>query len=69
MPAGVERNGAEPVYRITAELDSQVLPAFGEPRPLRAGMLVEADVLGESRRLYQWILDPLSSLRRRANRH
>jgi hypothetical protein len=31
--------------------------AYGEPRALRAGMLIEADVLRESRRLYEWALE------------
>jgi membrane fusion protein len=29
------------------------------PRPLLAGMAVEADVLLERRRLYEWVLEPL----------
>jgi membrane fusion protein len=40
--------------------------AYGAPRQLRAGMAVEADVLLETRRLYEWVLEPLYSLRGRA---
>lgn len=56
------RGGAEPVYRVIAELDGQSLTAHGKARPLRAGMSLEADVLGERRRLYRWMLDRLSVL-------
>jgi membrane fusion protein len=53
---------AEPVYRIIVELGSQTVTAYGEPRALRAGMLIEADVLQERRRLYEWALEPLYTL-------
>ncbi len=62
QPGGTGAGQAEPVYRITVTLGSQSIEAYGRPRPLRAGMLVEADVLGESRRLYEWVLDPLYTL-------
>jgi membrane fusion protein len=36
--------------------------AYGEAVPLQPGMQLEADVLMGTRRLYQWVLDPLHSL-------
>ena len=53
---------AEPLYRITVKLARQTLVAYGKPQPLQAGMLVEADVLQEKRKLYEWVLEPLYSL-------
>jgi membrane fusion protein len=55
--------GAEPVYQVVVALESQNVTAYGAPRELRAGMAVEADVLLETRRLYEWVLEPLYSLR------
>ncbi len=55
----------EPVYRVRVFLNEQVMRAYGVLQPLRAGMLLEASVLIEKRRLYQWVLDPLSSLMER----
>jgi membrane fusion protein len=52
----------EPVYRITVSLASQTAMAYGEPVPLQPGMLLEADVLIENRRLIEWMLDPLYTL-------
>jgi membrane fusion protein len=52
----------EPVYRITVSLASQTATAYGEPVPLQPGMQLEADVVMESRRLIEWILDPLFTL-------
>lgn len=52
----------EPVYRITLELPAQTLDAYGRTYALQTGMAVEADVLLETRRLYEWMLEPLYSL-------
>jgi membrane fusion protein len=52
----------EPVYRVTVDLAQQTATAYGEPVPLQPGMRVEADVMIESRRLFEWVLDPLHSL-------
>jgi len=52
----------EPVYRVTVELDSQTALAYGQPVPLQPGMQLEADVLIESRRLIEWVLEPLYTL-------
>jgi membrane fusion protein len=52
----------EPVYRITVSLQSQHVNAYGKPVALQPGMQLEADVLIESRRLIEWVLDPLYTL-------
>lgn len=53
----------QPVYRVTAGLDSLTIQAFGDSFPLQAGMTLEADVLLDKRPLYQWLLKPLFSLK------
>ncbi len=55
-------HAGEPLYRVTVALRSQTVQAYGEPRRLLPGMAVEADVLGERRRLYEWVLEPLYAL-------
>jgi membrane fusion protein len=52
----------EPVYRITVDLGTQNILAYGESMPLRPGMQVDADVMVDRRRLFEWMLDPLYSL-------
>ncbi|QUN38656.1 HlyD family secretion protein [Burkholderia cenocepacia] len=49
-------------YRVTAALDAQNVIAYGKPQPLQAGMALQADILQERRRLYEWVLEPLYSL-------
>jgi membrane fusion protein len=53
---------AEPLYRITVRLASQTVMAYGQAQPLQSGMLFEADVLREKRRLYEWVLEPLYAI-------
>ncbi len=53
---------SEPVYRVTVKLRSQSIDAHGTRRPLQAGMIVQADLLQETRRLYEWVLEPLYTL-------
>lgn len=55
---------AEPLYEVRVTLDRQSVDAYGKQEPLRSGMALEADLLQERRRLYEWILDPLFSLSR-----
>lgn len=52
----------EQIYRIRVDIEAQSVLAYGKPRPLQTGMLVEADILQETRRLYEWVLEPLYSL-------
>ena len=54
--------GSEPFYRVTVALARQAITAYGKPEVLKPGMLLEADVLGEKRRLIEWVFEPLYSL-------
>lgn len=53
---------AEPVYRIRLKLNQQTVQAYGAAIPLRSGMLVDASVMLEHRKLYEWVLEPLFSI-------
>lgn len=52
----------EPRYRVTVKLNKQSVDAYGKSHPLVAGMLLDADIQIEKRKLYQLILDPLYSV-------
>ena len=54
--------GTEPIYRVRVHLDSQTVRAYGREEPLKPGMAVEASVLLEHRRLYEWVLEPLYTI-------
>lgn len=52
----------EPLYRITVHLRKQGVIAYGKNELLKPGMLLDADVMGERRRLIEWIFEPLYAL-------
>lgn len=55
----------EPLFAVNVALPAQTIAAAGQRLPLQAGMRVEADLLHETRRLYEWILEPLYAARAR----
>ena len=55
----------QPFYLVDVALDNQYFNVDGAKKPLTTGMTFTADIRLENRKLYQWILDPLLSLRER----
>ncbi|MEN5071930.1 HlyD family efflux transporter periplasmic adaptor subunit [Stenotrophomonas sp. TWI1183] len=51
-----------PRYRVEVALLSQRISVYGKEEKLRPGMALDADISLESRRLIEWIFDPLYSL-------
>lgn len=49
----------EPLYRVRVALDEQSVAAYGDHLPLKSGMVLDASVVLENRRLYEWVLEPL----------
>lgn len=50
-------------YRVIVEPDHQYIIAYGKKEFLRPGMLVEGDVRLDTRYLWEWLTEPLWSLR------
>lgn len=59
LPGGLT---GEPLYRIRLKLERQTVQAYGKPMPLKSGMLVDASIYLEHRRLYEWVLEPLLTI-------
>jgi membrane fusion protein len=53
----------EPFYQVTVALARQNVMAYGKQELLKPGMLLDADILGEKRRLIEWVFEPLYSVR------
>ncbi|KWH29308.1 HlyD family secretion protein [Burkholderia stagnalis] len=62
-----QTNVPEQLYRVIVALDRQDIAAYGKREALRPGMALEADVLIDTRRLIEWVLEPLYALGRRAS--
>jgi membrane fusion protein len=53
------REYKDPRYRVLVDLDSQVVQANGRNEPLLPGIALQGDILLDSRRLIEWIVQPL----------
>lgn len=56
----------EPAYRVTVRLDAQYVEAYRRRYALQAGMLLDADVWFDRRRIIEWVFDPLFSVMKKA---
>jgi membrane fusion protein len=60
-PGGAARP-TEPLYRIRVALPQQDVSINGQTQPLVAGMMLDASLLLEKRKLYEWLLEPLNGI-------
>jgi membrane fusion protein len=54
----------EALYRVSVQILQQTVSAYGHAMPLKAGMLIEANILLDDRRISEWIFEPLYALSR-----
>ncbi|MDC8760637.1 HlyD family secretion protein [Janthinobacterium fluminis] len=52
---------AESYYRVTVSLNSQQVQAYGKPYELKPGIIVVAELDLETKKIYQWLFDPILS--------
>ncbi len=53
----------EALYRINVQLDEQSISAYGSTLQLKAGLTLDADVLQERRKVWEWVLEPVLAAR------
>ena len=53
------------MYRVTVRLPAQQVLAYGHDMPLQAGMVLDADIRVDRRRLILWVFDPIFSVMQR----
>ena len=69
LPAGqaqalqVAAQSNEPLRRIHVRVAEQTVNAYGQALPLKAGAVLEADVVQERRAVWEWIFEPLLAAR------
>ncbi|MFV2947183.1 HlyD family secretion protein, partial [Pseudomonas japonica] len=49
-------------YQVSVALDTQYVSVYGAQTLLQSGMLLEADIMQDTRKLYEWVLEPLFSV-------
>jgi len=62
LPLERDPGSTDPLYRIRVALDSQMVRAYGKAEPLKSGMQLEASLVLEHRKLYEWVIEPLISV-------
>lgn len=55
----------EPVYLVRAELSDHMVSAYGQSMALKSGMTFSADIKLAERSIFEWILEPIFSLKGR----
>lgn len=55
----------QPLYRVDVVLASQSIEAYGKPHSLLPGMILDADLLLDRRRMIEWIFEPLYGMAKR----
>lgn len=53
----------EALYRVNVQLADQSIKAYGEDIVLKPGLTLEADVLQERRKVWEWVLEPVLAAR------
>jgi membrane fusion protein len=66
LQAQFGRQSPEALYRVTVALDAQGIQTYGQTRPLKSGMALDADIVQDRRRILEWILEPLFAVAQRS---
>jgi membrane fusion protein len=66
LQAQFGRQSPEALYRVTVEIDAQGIQTYGQSRPLKSGMALDADIVQDRRRIVEWLLEPLFAAAQRS---
>ena len=58
-------NGNEALYRIRVKLDQQSIQAYGTKQAVKPGMTLEADIVQDRRKIWEWIIEPILAVAQR----
>lgn len=59
-------NSNEALYRIKVQLKQQSILAYGQAQAIKPGMTLEADVVQDRRKIWEWIIEPVLAVTRSA---
>jgi membrane fusion protein len=63
LPFSIDAAQNEPVYVVTAKLETPYIMTSGVKRPLQIGTKFQADLVLEQRKVWEWLLGPLRQLK------
>lgn len=59
-------NSNEALYRIKVQLKQQSILAYGQAQAIKPGMTLEADVVQDRRKIWEWIIEPVLAVTKSA---
>lgn len=59
-------NSNEGLYRIKVQLKQQTINAYGQAQTIKPGMTLEADIVQDKRKIWEWIIEPLLAVTKTA---
>lgn len=60
-------NGNEALYRIKVQLKQQSIFVYGQAQSIKPGMTLEADVVQDRRKIWEWIIEPVLAVTKTAS--
>lgn len=61
------QSSQEPYYRVMVDMDSSEVEVYGERKQLRPGMALDADIMLDRRKIYEWVFEPLFGFQKKAS--
>lgn len=58
-------NSSEGLYRVKVKINKQTITAYGHEQQLKPGMTLDADIVQENRRIWEWMMDPILAVAHR----
>lgn len=58
-------NGNEGLYRVKVRLRRQTIAAYGQEQVLKPGMTLDADIVQDKRKIWEWVAEPVLAVAQR----
>jgi membrane fusion protein len=58
-------NSNEALYRIKVKLEKQAISTYGQEQALKSGMTLDADIVQDQRKIWEWFTEPLLAAAKR----
>ena len=58
-------NSNEGLYRVKVRLKRQTIVAYGQEQALKPGMTLDADIVQDKRKIWEWVAEPVLAIAQR----
>jgi membrane fusion protein len=53
------------LYRVKVTLKRQTIVAYGQEQALKPGMTLDADIVQDKRKIWEWVAEPILAIAQR----